>query len=197
MESTEPRKLSKKEAILKAAIDVFSRKGYHNARMEEIAMAAGAGKGTIYEYFESKLQLFQEMMEIGWKVYNQSVPFEELDKLPFREQLELTIAAHLKWCLKNRQLTRVVFIESDIIDEEMKEWLTTTRRQKEDLVEQWLNKAIEAGSIRPLDTRITSSMICSIIPYLSMQLILQENDTNPEKVAREIARNLLEGIQQR
>lgn len=194
MESTEPRKLGKRDAILRAAIDVFSRKGYHNARMEEIALAAGAGKGTVYEYFESKLQLFQEMMELGWKFYNQSIAAEELENLSFREQLELTITMHLKWCLEHRQLTRVVFIEADIIDEDMKNWLITTRRQKEDLVERWLDKAIAAGTIRPLNTRITSSMICAIIPYLSMQLILQESEADPEKVAREITRNLMEGI---
>ncbi|MEN6392180.1 MAG: helix-turn-helix domain-containing protein, partial [Syntrophomonas sp.] len=58
----------KRELIIEAAIKVFSQKGYHNTRMEEIAQAAGIGKGTIYEYFESKLQLFQSMMEDSLQV---------------------------------------------------------------------------------------------------------------------------------
>lgn len=48
-------KLSKRDMILAAAIRVFSQKGYHHTRMEEIAIEAGIGKGTIYEYFSSKL----------------------------------------------------------------------------------------------------------------------------------------------
>ena len=44
-------KKGKRELILEAAINVFSTKGYHNTRMEEIASQAGVGKGTIYEYF--------------------------------------------------------------------------------------------------------------------------------------------------
>ena len=41
---------------------MFFLQGLHNARMEEIAAVAGIGKGTIYEYFPSKLQLFQDML---------------------------------------------------------------------------------------------------------------------------------------
>ena len=37
----------KRDAIIDAAVQVFSSKGYHNTRMEEIAIAAGIGKGTI------------------------------------------------------------------------------------------------------------------------------------------------------
>ena len=49
---------TRKETIVAAAISVFSRKGYAAARMADVAQAAGAGKGTIYEYFTSKEALF-------------------------------------------------------------------------------------------------------------------------------------------
>ena len=53
-------KEAKKRQILEAAIAVFARKGVGNTRIAEIAAEAGTGKGTIYEYFRSKEQLFQE-----------------------------------------------------------------------------------------------------------------------------------------
>ena len=53
-------KKAKKEEILKAAIKVFAQKGVTNTKMVDIAETAGIGKGTIYEYFESKDDIFAE-----------------------------------------------------------------------------------------------------------------------------------------
>ena len=49
---------SKRELILEAAYDVFSRKGYHRATIDEIIALADTGKGTVYNYFVNKDQLF-------------------------------------------------------------------------------------------------------------------------------------------
>ena len=51
-------KESKRLEILMAAMQVFARKGVTNSKMAEIAEAAGIGKGTIYEYFASKEDIF-------------------------------------------------------------------------------------------------------------------------------------------
>ena len=51
----------KRSEILEAAMTVFAQRGFHRARMEEVAAAAKIGKGTIYEYFESKHQLLQAL----------------------------------------------------------------------------------------------------------------------------------------
>jgi AcrR family transcriptional regulator len=51
-------KESKRLEILMAAMEVFARKGVANSKMAEIAGAAGIGKGTIYEYFSSKEEIF-------------------------------------------------------------------------------------------------------------------------------------------
>lgn len=51
-------KESKRREILEAAMRVFARSGVVKTRMEEIAREAHVGKGTIYEYFRSKEELF-------------------------------------------------------------------------------------------------------------------------------------------
>ena len=43
--------------IVEAAIAVFSRLGFHKARMDDIAREAGVSKGTLYWYFESRTPL--------------------------------------------------------------------------------------------------------------------------------------------
>jgi len=54
---------NRRKAILDAAGQVFARKGYANARIIEVAEAASVGKGTIYEYFRSKEDLFFAVFE--------------------------------------------------------------------------------------------------------------------------------------
>jgi len=51
--------------IIKAAIRVFSEHGFDGAKMEYIAKEAGIGKGTIYEYFDSKDRLFEEILKFS------------------------------------------------------------------------------------------------------------------------------------
>lgn len=57
----------KKKNIILAAVQEFSQKGYAGTRIIDVARAAGIGKGTIYEYFKSKEDLFfavfQEVMQ--------------------------------------------------------------------------------------------------------------------------------------
>lgn len=47
-------KEERRREICLAAIDLFSQKGYENVTIKEIAEASGIGKGTVYEYFDSK-----------------------------------------------------------------------------------------------------------------------------------------------
>jgi len=53
----------KKSRITQAAVMVFAQKGYANATVADIATRAEIGKGTIYEYFASKEDLFFAVFE--------------------------------------------------------------------------------------------------------------------------------------
>lgn len=73
-EITAEQKQVKREAILKAALDVFAEKGYHAAGIADIAQRLDAGHGTIYRYFKNKLDIFlnlfdtinQDFLKIAW-----------------------------------------------------------------------------------------------------------------------------------
>jgi len=58
MTKRKENKEKKNKAIIEAALEVFAEKGYAVAKIAEIAQTAGVGKGTIYEYFRSKEDLF-------------------------------------------------------------------------------------------------------------------------------------------
>jgi AcrR family transcriptional regulator len=56
------RGIAKREAILAAALDEFSERGFAAARLDDVARRAGVAKGTIYLYFRDKESLFQELI---------------------------------------------------------------------------------------------------------------------------------------
>lgn len=51
--------------ILQAAREVFARRGFAEASMEEIAQEAGLAKGTLYLYYESKRELYRAAIRAG------------------------------------------------------------------------------------------------------------------------------------
>jgi len=53
-----------KDSILKAAEKVFSRFGYHEAKVAMIAFEAGVAVGTIYKFFKSKEELYREVVRL-------------------------------------------------------------------------------------------------------------------------------------
>ena len=53
---------ARRDAILEAALDEFSARGFAAARLDDVAKRAGVAKGTIYLYFADKETLFQELI---------------------------------------------------------------------------------------------------------------------------------------
>jgi AcrR family transcriptional regulator len=56
------RSAERRDAILAAALDEFSIRGFEAARLDDVARRAGVAKGTIYLYFRDKENLFQELV---------------------------------------------------------------------------------------------------------------------------------------
>ena len=60
--SRKARSTERRDAILSAALDEFSTRGFEAARLDDVARRAGVAKGTIYLYFRDKESLFQELI---------------------------------------------------------------------------------------------------------------------------------------
>jgi AcrR family transcriptional regulator len=59
----EREKLARRRGILTAARKVFGARGYEGATLDEVAREAEFAKGTLYSYFDSKAELFAELIE--------------------------------------------------------------------------------------------------------------------------------------
>src|SRR3954468_20338615 len=59
----DPAPAPKRDAILRAAIDVFAERGFFNAQVADVARAAGVAAGTVYLYFKGKDDLLVSIFE--------------------------------------------------------------------------------------------------------------------------------------
>jgi TetR/AcrR family transcriptional regulator, fatty acid metabolism regulator protein len=62
----ESRESERRRTILRAAIEVFARKGYHGCRIADVAREAGVAYGLVYHYFKNKDELLETVAEMGW-----------------------------------------------------------------------------------------------------------------------------------
>lgn len=58
----EREKLRQRQEMLEVALDLFSRKGYHNVSMHEIAEKAEFAIGTLYKFFQNKEELYKALV---------------------------------------------------------------------------------------------------------------------------------------
>ena len=74
------RKETRPAEITAAALELFLERGFAATKLEDVAARAGVGKGTIYLYFPTKVELFRAVLRVGW--------------LPNLEAAEAIVAEH-------------------------------------------------------------------------------------------------------
>ena len=82
---------ARRDAILEAALDEFSAKGFASARLDDVAKRAGIAKGTIYLYFADKESLFQELIRAKMVPVVGSLELALATELPLRAVVEQAV----------------------------------------------------------------------------------------------------------
>ncbi len=187
-------KEGKRELIVRAAIQIFSQKGYHKARMEEIAVAAGIGKGTIYEYFASKLQLLQEILDQSFHLYHDCLQADISQSSSFEDKIRLLLEGHFRFCQENKDLTRLLFWDAEVIDEELKEWAMETRREKEKRLHDMISAAISSGEIRDFDPQYLTVIIGGVFGAIWAPVVVDGWQVDAAEAARHITDLIMGGL---
>ena len=86
MATTETQQ-AKRRQILRAAITVFARSGYHGSRVADVAKEAGVAYGLVYHYYGSKEDLLEAVFRRTWSNMLEAVEEIERSDAPAREQL--------------------------------------------------------------------------------------------------------------
>ncbi len=65
MSTRDEQKEQRRQLIISKALELFARKGYSDTKIGDIAKAADMSVGLMFHYFESKEQLYEELVRMG------------------------------------------------------------------------------------------------------------------------------------
>ena len=105
------RSIDKRQLLLDAAVRVFARRGFHSARVGDVAEEAGVAYGLVYHYFRSKDELLETIFRESWgRLVGALESLAATDK-PARERLRLVGAALLRTWQNEPDLVTVLVRE--------------------------------------------------------------------------------------
>ena len=191
-------KEKKKQRIINSANGIFARDGYFNSKVEEIAIGADVGKGTIYEYFRSKDDLFlnvfstfkENVLSRFWILLD--LDLSATEKL--RRFSQITTENHfdpdlnMKILIQFRSecLNRIDDVEYNKILDEYYEELSA-------LVFGIISEGIDEGLIKPLNKELISRNYIASFDGITTQYFLKENDYDIRAAAESIYEIFIKG----
>jgi AcrR family transcriptional regulator len=108
----EQNKINKRKAILEAAIKLFSRKGYEQTSIEELAREAGIGKGTVYSYFQTKKEIVRAFCEEELDYTRSELAAHTNPESSLQEQLLVIFMSEFTHITENKDFGRIYLQES-------------------------------------------------------------------------------------
>lgn len=107
---SEATKAEHRQRLLEAAAAEFADKGLDGARVDDISLAAGLAKGTIYNYFDSKQHVFREVVA-AWSDRIDACREAVSGDAPVREQLLAVVTADMRVTGEMEEFAKVAFRE--------------------------------------------------------------------------------------
>ena len=194
-------KQAKKQDIIEAAMKVFAQKGFANTKMADVAEAAHIGKGTIYEYFKSKEQIFEF-------VFNH-----------FMESMETSVARAIFKITDPVEKIKVIFLSwadmiaahtSDIVEIMLDFWAEAVRKKDDKqlgivkleqiyedfrmIIKSILDEGIRLAKFKPINTFYTASVMLGAMDGLMIQWIMNKNIFDVRKATEHSVNVFLTGI---
>ncbi len=99
----------RRQQLLEVSLEAFSRDGFNQTSMNDIADAAGVTKPVLYQHFGSKRELFLELLrELGGRLREQ-VRTATLEAGGPRQQVENGMRAYFRWVEEHRAGFKILF----------------------------------------------------------------------------------------
>jgi TetR/AcrR family transcriptional regulator, fatty acid metabolism regulator protein len=159
--------MDKKARISQAAVKVFSREGFHRARMKSIADEAGVAVGTIYNYFKDKDELLISVFEEGIRIRMDFL--EELGhtSLPVRDQLQHLLESHFSQIRKQQELAELILFERFHRGSRLRDRIHLLQKQIIDQVVVFIERGIADGWVRPCHPRVVAQALFDLVQTMT------------------------------
>ncbi|HYR29971.1 MAG TPA: TetR/AcrR family transcriptional regulator [Thermoanaerobaculia bacterium] len=189
------RGTSKRERILRASVDVFAEFGYFNAKVAQIAKAAGVADGTIYLYFDGKEDLLMTIFREHTRNYLKSLEQGLANVNRAEERLRIAVRHHLETLGRDRALAVVSQVElrhslkfmSLFSQQEVKDYLNVIRR----IVEYGQQQESFRRNVHP---RLVANAIFGVLDEMVTKWILSEKEYDLAESSDQIADLILTGL---
>ncbi len=182
-----------RERILDSALNLFSRKGYHDTRMDEIVDESATSKGAIYFHFPSKERLFLALMD----------QFADLLERRIREAIEQEdegmrrVQAALTACLdtfgKYRLPAKIMLVQAVGLGAIFEKKRLEVNDRFANLIRTYLDEAIKVGDIAPVDTEIVSHAWMGAIYSVVIRWVYT-GEPEPERILSTLLPLLLRSV---
>jgi len=173
----------KRRLLLEAAVRVFARRGFHAARVGDIAEEAGVAHGLLYHYFSSKEEVLETIFRETWTDLLAAVRDVEESGEPAQEQLRQVAAILLRSWRRDPDLVRVL-VRGVARSSELDRHIGNVGDAFA-AIERIVRRGQEAGELRPeLDARLTSVIFYGAIEELLTGWVLELLPDADEDVAR-------------
>lgn len=182
-----------RERILDSALNLFSRKGYHDTRMDEIVEESETSKGAIYFHFPSKERLFLALMD----------QFASLLERRIREAIEQEdegmqrVRAALTACLdtfgKYRLPAKIMLVQAVGLGAIFEKKRLEVNDHFANLIRTYLDEAIKVGDIAPVDTEIVSHAWMGAIYSVVIRWVYT-GEPEPERILSTLLPVLLRSV---
>ncbi len=142
--------------ILKAAINIFSQKGYHNTRVDEIVEAAGTSKGGVYFHFPSKQDIFLGLIdEFSDLLERRVLTAIELENNGI-QRVDAALGACLETFIEYQQLAKIFLVQAVGLGVVFEDKQQEIHDRFVNIIKKNLEEAIDEGEITPIDTEIAA-----------------------------------------
>jgi AcrR family transcriptional regulator len=174
-----------RQKVLDAAETVFADVGYHDASIVKITEAAGVAQGTFYLYFESKKQVFDELVrDLNRRVRHAMKEASSQGGTRLEAEV-LGFAAYFRFTAQHKALYRIIR-QAEFVSPEMLRY--HYERLSEGYVEA-LREAKDSGEVGGIDPQVTAWALMGMGELVGLRWLLMENrDRMPKSVLDELER---------
>ncbi len=153
---TQPRSVERHQRILDAALRVFSRRGYHDASVDEIAGSSGTSKGGVYFHFPNKETIFLSLLDRSTSRLLEKIDAAIASHDDPIARADAALLTVLRVFGKHRSLARLFMVEALGAGREFHRRMAEVRARFAGVIKEQLDQAIEQGVIAPVDTEIAA-----------------------------------------
>jgi len=177
------RQAVRRRQILAAAIKVFAAKGFHEARVGDVAEEAGIAYGLVYHYFASKEELLETIFRTTWTEMLARVEEVEAAGVPASEAVRQVTALLLRTWRRDPDLVGVLVREvtrNQHVQQELEE-ITAAMEALERIV----RRGQESGEFRvDLDPRLAAVVFYGALEEVLSSWVLGQLPDNDADISR-------------